>query len=129
MGGRFARTADHSDMANLIECFVSPELQNCLFNIGGRTISVNPELIAWRQTPAYAARTACLLKHGVDFDIKTPTVRVQGDYNLCHSNTAALYFLSHGHLEIFTGWALGGSEWSEHSWGLYKGKIWESTAQ
>ncbi len=113
----------------LTKYFLPPELEARLLNIGGKTIYLTESLKAWRQTEESTNQTAPLLERGKEFD-GANAVMVPGDTGLCHANTAALYFIAHGHIEIWTGWALndiGG--WTEHSWGRYAGQIYDSAGK
>jgi hypothetical protein len=49
----------------------------------------------------------------------------------CHSNTAELWDLNKDRgFKIMTGWALSGDkQWRQHSWGVHKGKVIETTVK
>src|SRR5437016_6074389 len=116
-------------MSLLTENFLLPELEARLLSIGGHAFNLNESLKKWRQTEEYINQTAWLLEHGQEFDGEN-AVMVPGDSGLCHANTAALYFISHGQLEMWTGWGLnelGG--WTEHTWGRYRDWIYDSAGQ
>jgi hypothetical protein len=116
-------------MNPLTENCLLPELEVRLLSIGGRVFYLNDSLKEWRQTEEYMNQTLHLLGCGQEFD-GASAVMVPGDSRLCHANTAALYFISHGQLEMWTGWGLndlGG--WTEHTWGRYKNKIYDSAGK
>jgi hypothetical protein len=116
-------------MNPLTENYLTPELEARLFNIGGWGINLTEPLKQWRQTQSYLNQTAYQLEHGQEFSC-TDSILVIGDSGHCHANTAALYFLSHGQLEMWTGWGLndiGG--WTEHTWGIYQGRIYDSAGK
>jgi hypothetical protein len=116
-------------MNPLTENFLPPELEARLLSIGGSAFNLNDALKKWRQTKSYANQTRYLLKYGQEFG-GANAVMVAGDSGLCHANTAALYFIAHGQLEMWTGWGLndiGG--WTEHTWGFYKDRIYDSAGR
>jgi hypothetical protein len=113
----------------LTENFLLPALEARLRSIGGQVFYLNESLKEWRQSEEYINRTLHLLKCGQEFD-GANAVMVPGDSGMCHANTAALYFISHGQLEMWTGWGLndlGG--WTEHTWGRYRDKIYDSAGK
>ena len=94
------------------------ELANKLLAIGGKEIAF-----------VYEEDLKSLVVKGQEFPAEeAKQIRKGMQQSRCHENVARLYAQSrHQGFQIVTGWALTKELWIQHSWGLKKGVVQETT--
>jgi hypothetical protein len=91
-------------------------LENILLPLGGESISF----------PKLEEDLDKILTRGL---IWTPKNRIfmKGEISQCHRNTCRLWYANKDQVQIATGYALYDEKWIQHSWGIQKNRVVETT--
>ena len=92
------------------------ELEKKLLPLGGERISF----------PKFEVDLEKFLRRGQDWT-KKKRIFMKGQISQCHRNTARLWYENKDQVQIATGYALFEGSWIQHSWGIEKNRIVETT--